>query len=168
MPRFTQIAAGIFQWTDTCNVYVIRDKDAALLIDLGDGSVLDHLSEIGVKSVEWVLFTHHHREQCQGGAKLKETGAKVATSLIEKPFLENPLSFRKMRPTLGDPFTVYGASFVRPPTEAIKVDHTFAKMDDFSAGAAASSGSLKLREIRRAIQHTYCATPATGSPSPAT
>src|SRR5665213_543719 len=132
MPKFTQIAAGIFQWTDTCNVYVIRDKDAAILIDLGDGSVLDHLSDIGVKSVEWVLFTHHHREQCQGGAKLKATGAKVATSLIEKPFLENPLSFRKMRPTLGDPFTVYGASFVRPPIESIKVDHTFAKMDDFS------------------------------------
>ncbi|MEY4199356.1 MAG: hypothetical protein RLZZ265_1096, partial [Verrucomicrobiota bacterium] len=38
---------NLFTWTDTCNVHVIRDGDAALLIDLGDGSVLDHLAEIG-------------------------------------------------------------------------------------------------------------------------
>ena len=44
-------------WTDTCNIYVIRDGDAALLIDLGDGSVLDQLETIGVRRVEWVLFT---------------------------------------------------------------------------------------------------------------
>src|SRR5687767_10910258 len=55
----------LFSWTDTCNVYVFREGDTALLIDLGDGSVLDHLSRIGVKHVEWVLFTHHHREQCR-------------------------------------------------------------------------------------------------------
>lgn len=27
---------NLFTWTDTCNVHVIRDGDAALLIDLGD------------------------------------------------------------------------------------------------------------------------------------
>ncbi len=34
----------LFVWTDTCNVYVLRDSDAALLVNLGDGSVLEHLS----------------------------------------------------------------------------------------------------------------------------
>jgi len=53
----------LFAWSDTCNVYVLRDGDAALLIDLGDASVLGHLAEIGVKRVEWVLFTSHHRAQ---------------------------------------------------------------------------------------------------------
>ena len=43
----------LFAWTDTCNVYVLRDGEAALLVNLGDGSVLEHLSEIGVKRVEW-------------------------------------------------------------------------------------------------------------------
>lgn len=132
MAKFRSIAPDIFQWTDTCNVYVLRDGDAALLIDLGDGSVLDHLSEIGVKRVEWVLFTHHHREQCQGGAKLAGKGIKVATSLIEKPLFENPTAFRKMRPTLSDQYTVYGASYVRPPVDPIQVDKTFTKMDDFT------------------------------------
>ena len=62
---------NLFVWTDTCNVYVLRDGEAAILIDLGDGSVLDKLPEIGVKRIEWVLFTHHHREQCQGAWRLE-------------------------------------------------------------------------------------------------
>ena len=132
MARFFEVSPNVFQWTDTCNVYVLRDGDAALLIDLGDGTVLDHLDEIGVKHVEWVLFTHHHREQCQGGARLARLGVKVATSAIEKPLFENPASYRKMRPTLGDAFTVHGASFVRPPIDPIPVDRAFTKMDDFT------------------------------------
>ena len=36
----------LFVWQDTCNVYILRDGDAALLIDLGDGSVVAHNSAI--------------------------------------------------------------------------------------------------------------------------
>ena len=43
---------NLFVWTDTCNVYVIHDGDAALLIDLGDADVLEHLPQIGVRQVE--------------------------------------------------------------------------------------------------------------------
>src|SRR3954452_21456860 len=60
----------LFLWTDTCNVWVLRDKDAALLIALGDASVLDHLKEIGVNRVEWLLLTDHHRETLQGAKRL--------------------------------------------------------------------------------------------------
>jgi hypothetical protein len=28
----------LFVWTDSCNVYVLRDGEVALLIDLGDGA----------------------------------------------------------------------------------------------------------------------------------
>ena len=135
MSTFTQVDANLFSWTDTCNVYVLRDGDAALLIDLGDGSVLEHLNDIGVKNIEWVLFTHHHREQCQGAAKLEEwrkRGAKVGVPEVERAFFEKPLSFRKMRPTLNDAFSVYGASYVRPPLSPIAADRTFARMDDFT------------------------------------
>ncbi len=135
-PRFTQPDSArhpnLFIWTDTCNVHVIRDGDAALLIDLGDGSVLDHLSEIGVKKVEWVLFTHHHREQCQGAPKLKGKDVKLAAPEAERALFENPASFRKMIVRLGDAFTVHGSSFVRPSVEPIKLDQTFQKMDTFT------------------------------------
>ena len=85
---------NLFTWTDTCNVHIVRDGDAALLIDLGDGSVLDHLAEIGVKRVEWILFTHHHREQCQGAPKLQGRGVKLAAPEAERALFENPMSFR--------------------------------------------------------------------------
>lgn len=127
-----QLLPDIFVWTDTCNVYVIRDGDAALLIDFGDGSVLEHLPEIGVKRIEWVLFTHHHREQCQGVARLKEWQPQLAAPEAERAFFETPTEFRKMQPTLNDPFSVYGSSYIRPPVQPIPLQRTFQKMDDFT------------------------------------
>jgi glyoxylase-like metal-dependent hydrolase (beta-lactamase superfamily II) len=124
--------SSLFVWTDTCNVYVLRDGDAALLIDLGDGSVLDHLGEIGVRRVEWVLFTHHHREQCQGIAKLAAWKAQVAAPEIERALFEEPTKFRKAKSTLGDAYTVHGASYVRPPMEPVRLDRTFKDLDVFT------------------------------------
>lgn len=129
--KFTQVAKDIFLFPDICNVYVIKSGELGLLIDLGTGEVLDHLKEIGITKVEWVLFTHHHREQTQGYPRLKNTGAKVAVPEVEKALFESPLNFRKMAPALSDAFTVHGASYVRPGITPIKVDKTFAKMDDF-------------------------------------
>lgn len=125
----------LFVWTDTGHVYVLRDGDAALLIDLGEGRVLEHLGEIGVRRVEWVLFTHHHREQCQGAPRLapwREAGTRVAAPEAERALFERPADFRKMQVRLGDTFTVYGASYVRPPLEPIPLDRTFKVMDTFT------------------------------------
>jgi glyoxylase-like metal-dependent hydrolase (beta-lactamase superfamily II) len=131
-PIHSKLAPDAFVWADTCNVYVLRDGDAALLIDLGDGSVLDHLGEIGVKRVEWVLFTHHHREQCQGASRLRNTGAKVAAPELERELFEKPEGFRKMDVSLEDRFTVYGSSYVRPPIEPIVLDRAFKTNDTFT------------------------------------
>jgi glyoxylase-like metal-dependent hydrolase (beta-lactamase superfamily II) len=121
----------IFVWTDTCNVYVVRDGESALLIDLGRGTVLDHLAEIGVRRVEWVLFTHHHREQCQGAPRLAGRDVKTAGPEGERGLFEHPSDFRKMKVKLEDRFTVYGSSYVRPPTEPILLDRTFRTNDSF-------------------------------------
>jgi len=122
----------LFLWSDTCNVWILRDGDAALLVDLGDGSVLDHLAEIGVKHVEWVLFTHHHREQCQGAPRLVGRETKIAVPAAERALFETPSEFRKMQVNLRDAYTIHGASYVRPPIQPIKVDRAFEKMDTFS------------------------------------
>ncbi len=130
--KFTQVAKDIYLFPDICNVYVIKSGELGLLIDLGTGDVLDHLKEIGINKIEWVLFTHHHREQTQGYQRLKNTGAKVAVPEVEKALFETPLNFRKMAHALSDAFTVHGASYVRPGITPIKADKTFAKMDDFT------------------------------------
>ena len=121
----------LFAWTDTCNVYVLRDGDAALLIDLGNGSCLAHLDEIGVKRVEWILFTHHHREQCQGIDRVDRRTAKVAGPQAEQELFESPTTFRKWYPTLGDKYSVYGASYARPPRAAIPLDRALADQEEF-------------------------------------
>jgi len=133
--KLTPVDSGLapdwFVWTDTCNVYVLRDGDAALLIDLGDGSVLDRLGEIGVKRVEWVLLTHHHREQCQGAPRLKGSGAKVAAPDAERALFERPTDFRKLNVRLGDPLTIHGSSYVRPPIQPVPLDRTFKANETF-------------------------------------
>ena len=122
----------LFVWTDTCNVYVLRNGDAALLIDFGDGSVLGHLEDIGVKRVERVLLTHHHREQCQGIDLLDRSVTKVAAPKAEQALFEKPAEFRKWFPTLGDTFSVYGASYVRPPRKPIPLDQVLESGETFS------------------------------------
>ena len=132
---FTEVAPGIFVWPNTCNTYVVRDGDAAIIIDLGDGSVLDAVAGIGVARIEWVLYTHHHREQCQGHGRLAEhaacQGVKVAGPAAERELFEQPLAFRHAEPKLSDRFTVHGASYVRPPIRPIPRDRGFEKMDTF-------------------------------------
>lgn len=118
----TNSAPDLFRHAGACNAYALRDEDAALLIDLGDGSILDELAAIGVRRVEWVLFTHHHREQCQGAHRLA----------AERALFESPLSFRKWSPRLGDAFTVHGASYVRPPAAPVRVTRSIARMDTFA------------------------------------
>ena len=65
LKTFTQPDAkmypNLFIWADTCNVYVLRDGDTALLIDLGDGSVLDHLAEIGHPILVDRQYSEHFR-----------------------------------------------------------------------------------------------------------
>src|SRR5688572_17745364 len=84
----------VLVYTDTCNVYVLRDGDAAILFNLGDGGVLEQLDEIGVKNVEWVLFTDHHREQCQGIGRVDRARTKIAAPKDEQPLFETPREFR--------------------------------------------------------------------------
>ncbi|MBD3676300.1 MAG: MBL fold metallo-hydrolase [Planctomycetaceae bacterium] len=115
---------NLYVWSDTCNAYVLKQGEQALLIDLGDGSVLDALPKLGITTVDWILFTHHHREQCQGIDLVDRTTTKVAAPLAEAALFETPHQFRKWYPKLGDQYTVYGASYSRPPRESIPLDRT--------------------------------------------
>ncbi len=121
----------VFIYSDTCNVFVLRDGAAAILFNPGDGGVLDHLGEIGVGQVEWVIFTDHHREQCQGIGRVDRTKTKLAAPKDEQPLFETPRDFRKWRPKLSDAHTVHGASYVRPPGEPIKLDRLLADGETF-------------------------------------
>lgn len=135
-PGFQRVAADngleIYRWADVVNVYVLRQGTAAVLVNLGDGSVLPHLEQLGIQHLEWVLLTDHHRENSLGIRELDGWQAKIAAPERERALLERPMDFRKMRPALGDAFAVHGASYVRPPIQPIHVDRTFKSMDTFT------------------------------------
>ena len=61
-----EILEDLFLFEDSCNVYVIRSGETAVLVDFGSGAVLQHMDSIGVTRVTDVLITHHHRDQCAG------------------------------------------------------------------------------------------------------
>src|SRR4051812_39190616 len=93
MSSLIPILPNLWLYRDTCNVYVLRDADRALLIDLGSGDVLRHLPEVGVNRVEWVLYTHHHREQCQGHPRLASPGTSVAAPALEAGLFTDPAAY---------------------------------------------------------------------------
>lgn len=61
-----EVLKGIYCVSDSCNVYVVKKGDRAVLIDFGTGRVMDLLKETGIRKVEAVLLTHHHRDQAEG------------------------------------------------------------------------------------------------------
>ena len=81
--KITKLSDNLFLFCDTCNVYVIRDGDRGLLIDSGSGNILDNLDQLGISQIDWVLHTHHHRDQCWGDHRLVERGAKIAAPEFE-------------------------------------------------------------------------------------
>lgn len=92
--RLTQLSEHLYCFSDICNVYVIVDEGAALLIDSGSGAVAEALADTGASAVEWVLHIHHHRDQCAGAPALAAAGAKVAAP-------EHELAAPSRRPLLG-------------------------------------------------------------------
>ncbi len=77
------IAASVSCFRDTCNVYVLKSGRDAVLVDFGDGDVLDHLDELGVDRVTDVLLTHHHRDQLAGLQRAVDAGIRIWAPPLE-------------------------------------------------------------------------------------
>ncbi|MBI4873434.1 MAG: MBL fold metallo-hydrolase [Acidobacteria bacterium] len=82
---------------DTCNVYVVQDGTRCVLIDFGSGRILDHLSSLGVSQVDFILHTHHHRDQCQGDHRANARGIPIAVPAHEKHLFADAENFWRNR-----------------------------------------------------------------------
>ncbi len=92
-----KISDSLYLFEDTCNVWVIRNGSRAVLIDFGSGKILDHLGEMGVSKVDWVLHTHHHRDQCQGDRKAIERAIPIAVPAHEAHLFSDAENFWRNR-----------------------------------------------------------------------
>jgi glyoxylase-like metal-dependent hydrolase (beta-lactamase superfamily II) len=93
----TQISPHLYVLRDTCNVYVLKDGDRAILIDFGSGHVLDLLTQIGVSKVEAILHTHHHRDQCQGDSRAVAERIPIIVPEHERYFFDDAENFWRNR-----------------------------------------------------------------------
>jgi len=127
-PAFEKISESLYRVSDACNVYLIKRGDRALLIDSGDGRVLEVLDRMGVRRIDWVLHTHSHRDQCQGTPRLVEAGAKVAVPEKEERFFNDVQSY-------WNDFQIYIRYRFKPdsfkPRENITVHRTLAQGEFF-------------------------------------
>ncbi|WP_370157688.1 MBL fold metallo-hydrolase [Bradyrhizobium yuanmingense] len=55
-------SANLWEFRETCNVYVLRASTDCLLIDTGSGAIMQYLAAIGIQRVDWILHTRHHRD----------------------------------------------------------------------------------------------------------
>jgi glyoxylase-like metal-dependent hydrolase (beta-lactamase superfamily II) len=95
--RPRQLSPNLFLLEDTCNVYLIKDGSSGLLIDFGSGRMLDLASELGVSKIEWLLHTHHHRDQAQGDYKAVDRRIPIAVPAYERYLFEDAENFWRNR-----------------------------------------------------------------------
>ncbi len=93
-------AAETLQLTDHLHVYrgpinvgILRSGDTALLFDCGDDTVADALPGLGVKKVQRILFTHHHRDQACGASRFVEEGTELVVPDAERAWFEDVGSY---------------------------------------------------------------------------
>jgi len=82
------ITDHLYVYEDSCLVYVLVDGEHALLIESGSGDVMDVLPGLGVKQVDWVLHTHHHRDGAAGDDRVAAAGARLAVPEREADLFE--------------------------------------------------------------------------------
>ncbi len=92
-----KIGDNLWIFEDTCNVFVVKDGSKCVLIDFGSGKILDHLSAMGISQVDWILHTHHHRDQCQGDHKAAARGIPIAVPAHEKHLFADARNFWRNR-----------------------------------------------------------------------
>lgn len=92
-----KLSENLWLFEDTCNVYVIRNGSSAVLIDFGSGKILDHLPALGITKIDWILHTHHHRDQCQGDWKAVERRIPVAVPAHELHLFSDAENFWRNR-----------------------------------------------------------------------
>ncbi len=92
-----RISENLFVLEDTCNVYLIRDGDSGLLIDFGSGAILKHLDDLGVSRIDWILHTHHHRDQAQGDPLAAVRNIPIAVPVHERQYFESAENFWRNR-----------------------------------------------------------------------
>lgn len=97
-----QLSPNLYVYRGPINVGILCSGDTALLFDCGDGTVTDVLAELGIKKVDQILFTHHHRDQACGAGMFVENGTKLVVPDAERAWFDDVESYWNDRKSRWD------------------------------------------------------------------
>jgi glyoxylase-like metal-dependent hydrolase (beta-lactamase superfamily II) len=83
-----QVLPGLRLLKGAVNSALLERNGRKLLIDSGETDAAP-----GGGSIDWALFTHHHRDQCSSVSRLVATGTKLVVPLREKHFFDEASRF---------------------------------------------------------------------------
>jgi glyoxylase-like metal-dependent hydrolase (beta-lactamase superfamily II) len=93
-PRFRHITRHLGIYRDgVVNVGVVRRNGKVLLVDCGEGSIVEAAKSLQLGAIDWVLCTDHHRDKCSGAPLLKKAGVKIAVPAAEALLFRDATSF---------------------------------------------------------------------------
>ncbi|MBN2475246.1 MAG: MBL fold metallo-hydrolase [Pirellulales bacterium] len=132
--KLTRLSEHLAVYHGPINVGIVRHGDRALLIDCGDGSVVEALPEPDLKAIEQVIFTHHHRDQACGAHALAAAGARLGVPAAERDYFDNVGAY------WTDPKSRWHLYNQHPHhlmlAESVRVDATFGQGDQWAWGPA--------------------------------
>jgi glyoxylase-like metal-dependent hydrolase (beta-lactamase superfamily II) len=83
-----QVLPGLQLLKGAVNSALLERNGRKLLIDSGETNAAP-----GGGSIDWALFTHHHRDQCSSVSRLVAAGTKLVVPLREKHFFDEANQF---------------------------------------------------------------------------
>lgn len=126
---WSRLSPSLVWFRDTCNVFLLQDGEHGLLIDSGSGAILDHIAELGVRHIDWVLHTHHHRDQAQGAWRLAEHGARIGVPEREAGLFASVDAFWRLRKRFDD---YDGSSLWHTLARPVRVDRALRDHERFT------------------------------------
>lgn len=100
--RVTELLPGLFQFADTCNVYVACADGEAIAVDFGSGAWLARASKMALPPIRRVYLTHHHADQCAGLRSKRRWPFEIHAPAGSARFID-PRQLRKLRAERGGP-----------------------------------------------------------------
>ncbi|MFN8491166.1 MAG: MBL fold metallo-hydrolase [Caldilineaceae bacterium] len=132
--NLSQLSPSLLVYHGCCNTGILCAGEHALLIDCGDGAVRHTLATLGIRQIDAILFTHHHRDSTSGAIQLAQTGTRIGVPALERPW------FAAVETFWADPQMRWHLYNIHPHNlmlaESIAVHDVYQDGDQFQWGAA--------------------------------
>jgi glyoxylase-like metal-dependent hydrolase (beta-lactamase superfamily II) len=114
------LTSHLFWVEDSCTIYGIQRDDGLLLIDCGTDLTAADLQTHTGGTVEQILLTHFHRDQCAAAHQWQQQGVSITLPFAERRFFEES-DLLKAAYDIYNNYTAYYPG--RGPLQDLRADH---------------------------------------------